>query len=193
MGKMDCARVVDIHLRSFQGFFLTFLGPSFISLLYCATIKDIGGVALVAEQRNKVCGFVTGTTQPFSFYKRLVKEHLFGFFWASLQGFLRNPAILPRLLRSFTMPGQPLPTEKCATLMSLAVDPDCQGIGIGKLLVLAFLDEAKKSGCFSVNLTTDAVNNDGINKFYERLGFSLYRSFLTPEKRLMNEYILKFD
>lgn len=187
----DCSSVVDIHIRSFKGFFLTFMGPAFLSLLYRATIADPSGIAIISENEGKITGFVTGTTQPSGFYTRLLKNHLFGFVWSSLQGFLRKPSILPRLLRAFSMPGQPLPVENCTTLMSIAVDPDCQGQGIGKLLVNAFLIEAHGKGSQHVNLTTDAVNNEAGNHFYKSLGFELFRKYTTPEGRIMNEYLIR--
>ena len=187
----DCASVVRIHLRSFQGFFLSFLGPAFLSLLYLETITDPNGIALVSEQDKKIAGFVTGTTQPSGFYKRLMKRHLFGFFWASLKGFLRKPAILPLLLRAFGMPAQPLPADNCATLMSIAVDPSMQGQGLGKSLVNAFVEEARSRGSEYINLTTDAAGNDATNLFYQSLGFELFRQYSTPEKRLMTEYLIK--
>jgi len=191
MKKEDCSSIISIHLRSFQEFFLTFLGPAFLSIYYSAIIADSSGIAIVAEEENNVVGFVAGSTQPSGHYKRLLKNHFIGFFRASLGGFLRKPAILPRLLRAFSMPNQQLPAENCATLMSVAVDPDCQGQGIGKLLVKAFLDEARSRGSQYVNLTTDAVENDSANHFYRYLGFALHRKFTTPEGRNMNEYLIK--
>ena len=187
----DCKEVVNIHLRSFQGFFLTFMGASFLTLLYRATIADPSGIAIIAEKENKTTGFVTGTSQPSGFYKRLLKKHILGFGVASLQSFFRKPSILPRLLRAFSMPGQPLPSKNCATLMSIAVDPDCQNLGIGKLLVNAFIEEARSRGSQFVNLTTDAVNNEAANHFYKSLGFELFRNYTTPEGRIMNEYLIK--
>ena len=61
--------------------------------------------------------------------------------------------------------------------------------GIGRLLVRAFLDEACVRELENINLTTDSFDNDGVNRFYQRLGFSLLRTYTTPEGRKMNEYI----
>jgi len=62
--------------------------------------------------------------------------------------------------------------------------------GIGRLLVRAFLDEACVRELENINLTTDSFDNDGVNRFYQRLGFSLLRTYTTPEGRKMNEYII---
>lgn len=74
--------------------------------------------------------------------------------------------------------------------MSIAVLPECQGSGIGQLLVRAFLDEAKRRGLRQVDLTTDRDNNESANRFYQRMGFVCERSFVTPENRAMNEYVI---
>jgi ribosomal protein S18 acetylase RimI-like enzyme len=72
--------------------------------------------------------------------------------------------------------------------MSLAVDPRCQSVGAGRTLVSAFLDEARRRGSTKVDLTTDKIGNDRVNRFYESLGFRVVREVVTPEHRVMNEY-----
>jgi ribosomal protein S18 acetylase RimI-like enzyme len=191
MREDECSEVVAIHLSVFQGFFLSFLGPAFLSLMYRAIIIDSSGIALVAQSEGSVVGFVAGTTQPTSFYKRLLRKHLLGFAWASIGGFIRKPAIFPRLMRAFNMPSLDLPDPKSALLMSLAVDPKHQSSGIGRALVNAFLVESGKLGSDSVFLTTDAINNDIVNHFYQTQGFSLRRTYNTPEERKMNEYFIQ--
>jgi ribosomal protein S18 acetylase RimI-like enzyme len=74
--------------------------------------------------------------------------------------------------------------------MSIAVHPNYQNKGIGKLLVQEFLGEIRRRGIQRVNLTTDKEKNDAVNVFYQRLGFQLTRSFVTPEGRWMNEYVI---
>ena len=74
--------------------------------------------------------------------------------------------------------------------MSIAVHPECQRQGVGNQLLQAFLDEARQRGLDHVSLTTDAENNDAVNKFYQKLGFNNYRAYVTPEKRVMNEYVI---
>lgn len=61
----DYNPVVDIHLRFFKGFFLTFLGPSFLTLLYQATLTDASGIVLVAEVENGHIEEMAGVIQRF--------------------------------------------------------------------------------------------------------------------------------
>jgi ribosomal protein S18 acetylase RimI-like enzyme len=77
--------------------------------------------------------------------------------------------------------------------MSIAVLPEWQGKGIGRSLLNAFLDAANQAGCSWVKLTTDRENNASVNAFYINAGFTVRRSFSTPEGRLMNEYIIALE
>ncbi len=188
MHPQDIGQVVDIHLMSFTGFFLSFLGKEFLTQLYSGIINDPNGIAFVYEDQ-KIMGFVAGTTQPANFYRRLIVRRWWRFCIASLAPILRKPGIIPRLVRAFNMPKSVTSEPNRGTLLSIAVSPNFQGRGCGEALVKAFLGEAAKRGLRKVDLTTDVVNNDPVNKLYQKLGFVIDRSFVTPEGRLMNEYL----
>jgi len=189
MTAIDAPRCASIHVRSFQGFFLTFLGMRFLNELYAAIVHDPSCIAFVAEEDNEVVGFAAGTCFASGLYSRLIRRRIWRFGWASLGALLRKPTILPRLLRALTLPSQKTPAPNCGTLMSIAVLPEVQRRGIGRLLVHAFLDEARRRELENIDLTTDSLDNDGVNRFYQRLGFSLLRTYTTPDGRKMNEYI----
>jgi ribosomal protein S18 acetylase RimI-like enzyme len=190
MDQNEVPAVIDVHLRSFPGFFLTFLGSAFLRELYLATIEDLSGIGFVAKDGTWILGFVTGTAQPAGFYRRLLQKRWWRFGLAAVRPALKQPSIIPRLLRAFSMPTQAAQQGKHGTLMSLAVHPDAQDRGIGQSLVTAFLREASQRGLEQVDLTTDRDNNDSVNRFYERLGFVCARSFTTPEGRAMNDYLI---
>jgi len=75
-----------------------------------------------------------------------------------------------------------------AGLYSIGVLPSLQGTGAGRMLVTAFLEEARCRGCRRVFLTTDRDGNDTVNTFYRKMGFHVEREYTTPEGRRMNEY-----
>jgi ribosomal protein S18 acetylase RimI-like enzyme len=188
MQPVDVRQVVRVHMRAFPGFFLSFLGERFLRELYDAIIGDPTGLAFVYSDNEGVRGFVAGTTQPSGFYKRLIRQRVWRFGAASILPMIKKPAILPRLLRAFSMPAYADTGEGCAKLMSIAIIPEAQGKRIGKNLLYAFLEEARRRGMKQVDLETDRLDNDATNQFYLRNGFSLYRSYTTPEGREMNEY-----
>jgi ribosomal protein S18 acetylase RimI-like enzyme len=185
--------MVEVHLTSFQGFFLTFLGPAFLRQLYVAIQADPSGIGFVAEDEKGVCGFVVGTAQPSGFYRRLLRRRWWYFALAAILPAFKRPSIIPRLFRAFSMPDQVASQKGRGTLMSIAVSPEVQGKGIGHSLVRAFLDEAACRGLQQVDLTTDRDNNDTTNRFYRNLGFVCERTFITPEGRTMNEYVISLQ
>jgi len=190
MAFEDVLPIIHIHMSSFTNFFLTFLGPAFLKQLYTGTLKDSSGIAIVAEIENKICGFVTGTTNPSGFYSRLIKDRWWKFGMACMVPVMLRPTIIPRILRALRKPGETADKKQCGTLMSLAVAPECRSKTVGQTLVSAFLRESKKQGLHQVNLTTDKNGNETVNRFYEDLGFDCERKYTTPEGRIMNVYVI---
>ncbi len=189
MNSGDLPEIVQVHLRSFPDFFLTFLGPGFLELLYRNIALDSEGILLVAEVDGAVAGFVAGVTRQDGFYRRLIRRQKWSFAWAALGAALRRPAIVPRLWRALRRPSDAAESIAEACLMSIAVSPAFQRQGIGKQLVEAFCQELAARGELTVGLTTDRDHNEATNHFYQQLNFKLARSFITPEGRAMNEYV----
>jgi GNAT superfamily N-acetyltransferase len=74
--------------------------------------------------------------------------------------------------------------------MSIAVRPGAAGKGTGRELVAAFGAAMAGRGVKEYSLTTDRDDNDRVNQFYLKLGFRLAGTFVTPEGRAMNEYVM---
>lgn len=189
MEPNDVCQVITTHLASFPGFFLSFLGPRFLSLYYLNISRVPEGICYVyLNQNNEMVGFIVGALNPNGFYSRLLKRDWFRFTIASLGAVLKKPSIIKRLARAFLHPaGNPV-GDDVAGLFSIGVLPEYQGKGVGKELVVAFFKDAEQRGCKKVYLTTDQEKNDKINAFYQSLGFNVERQYLTPEGRRMNEY-----
>jgi ribosomal protein S18 acetylase RimI-like enzyme len=189
MNAKDVSVVVKVHLASFPGFFLSFLGPRFLSLFYVGICSAPEGIAFVYLNDAKIpAGFVAGTANPGGFYSRLLKRDWFKFALASIVPVLKKPSAILRIARAVSHPSDNPIGNDVAGLFSIGVLPELQGIGAGKKLVQAFLDEAQRRGCKRVFLTTDRDNNEAVNAFYEKLGFDIERQYVTPEGRRMNEY-----
>jgi ribosomal protein S18 acetylase RimI-like enzyme len=182
-------RVVEIHLQSFPGYFLTFLGARFLSLYYAGICTAREGIAFIyVDATGSPAGFVAGTLDPRGFYSRLLRRDWIRFSLASLAAIVRKPSIVPRVARGLFHPSRNPGGKGIAGLYSIGVLPSLQGTGAGRKLVAAFLEEARSRGCGSVFLTTDRDGNDAVNVLYRKLGFRVERDFMTPEGRWMNEY-----
>ncbi|WP_371372109.1 GNAT family N-acetyltransferase [Sporomusa aerivorans] len=191
MDIYDVDHVVAIHLRSFSGFFLSFLGYQFLKAYYSAVCYAADGLRFVfLDESGKIAGFVVGASNPRGFYSRLLKRDWYKFAAASVEAIFRNPLIIPRLLRALLFPGSNPVGLHVAGLFSIAVSPSDQTKGGGTMLLSAFIAEAGRRGCKQIVLTTDKDNNDAVNKFYVKNGLEVSRQYSTPEGRQMNEYCL---
>lgn len=184
--------MTGIHVRAFEHFFLTQLGPMFLREYYRAVYKYDAGITLVAcsPDLGSVEGFAAGFVDPPAFYAHLRSRRL-RLAFAALPQLLRNPALLPRLLgnaRRVTRNGLQAPSSRESELASIAVSPLAQGKGLGKLLVKAFLAQSRRFGADCVSLTTDAYGNDRVHGFYQTLGFRVRETFIAQGNRHMDRY-----
>jgi GNAT superfamily N-acetyltransferase len=193
MKTEDVPEVVRVHLQSFQGFFLTILGAKFLYWLYRSFVDYETGVALVAEYRRAIVGVVAGTTDQSRFYKLMLKKRWHRFAAAAAAAILRSPGIVSRLVRAVLYPRAASQAAAPGLLMSIAVDPNIKGLGVGGRLLNEYLSEMSNSGVYHISLTTDRDQNDGVNQFYQQKGFELSRCYMTPEGRAMNEYVIHLN
>lgn len=177
-------------MSSFPGFFLTFLGPQFLRLLYREINENPQGILNVAVINTRITGFVAGVTEQAGFYRDLVRRRKWAFAMAALSALARRPLIAPRLMRALKKPRDSSASAP-ACLMSIAVAPASASIGLGTALVRSFCEELRRRSICTFCLTTDRDGNDNVNNFYRTRGFELTQTFRTPEGRWMNEYIMK--
>jgi len=191
MKRADVPDVVRVHLLSFEGFFLSFLGEKFLRFYY-ESICDFGQLGFVARRDSEIIGFVVGIENSFGFYQSLLKYRAHKFVMAAVPAILRTPSIVPRLLRAvFKRSEHGGERENSATLTSIAVRPDIQSRGLGRQLLRSFVEEAAKRRISRIFLETDAEGNEAVCGFYEREGFVAHREYTTPENRRMREYLLE--
>ncbi|MGI9952920.1 GNAT family N-acetyltransferase [Moorellaceae bacterium AZ2] len=193
----DLKYIVRIHQIAFRGFLMTLLGPKFLYAYYQLILEYPSRIfCVVADDHGKTRGFVAGFLEPNKFYERLSRRK-----WklalAALVHLVLHLTLLPRVWHSFlranNLARNSQYAEGAAELASIALDPSLTGRGLGKQLVLAFLNRAREMGAQRVHLTTDALGNDAVNAFYQRLGFKLSRNFTVVGNRLMNEYVYYWD
>jgi ribosomal protein S18 acetylase RimI-like enzyme len=185
--------VVDIHLKSFPGFFLSFLGPRFLKEFYKSFATDSQGLGFVAKgQDDKIIGVVVGPIYPQGYFQRLLKNNWPRFCLASIGAVVRRPHSALRLLRAIFYRGKAPFGPPRALLSSIAVDPSAQGRGVGKVLVERWVEQVQRNGLCGCYLTTDADGNLAVNNFYQNLGWQIESSYVTSEGRRMNRYVYDF-
>ena len=159
--------IVTIHLNTFTGFFLTFMGRGFLNQMYTSYCDYEEAGLLVAEEDGKAIGFLAYSSNFSGLYKFMIKTRLIRFGWYSIGAFFRRPSAFMHIISAFLKPGEAKREEKYVELSSIGVDPNIKSKGIGSLLI----DSLKRKVDFTkfayINLETDAVDNEGAIHFYE--------------------------
>jgi ribosomal protein S18 acetylase RimI-like enzyme len=191
MLESDVAEVVDIHLRSFQDFFLSFLGPFFLKQFYSNMVDSPYGVALVIVGPDKLAGFACGSDRISGFYHDLIRTKWMQLSLAALPAVIRRPSTAIRLMRAtFIKPKWEHEIEAPGELSSIAVHPDWEDRGLGRALLTVFMEKLRSRGKTELTLITDRDNNERVNAFYLHSGFRLAGEERTPEGRRLNRYTI---
>lgn len=181
--------LVDIHMRTFDGFFLTFLGKGFLYQMYRSYCEHEPSILYGAfDDSGKIIGFLAASSDMSGLYKYMIKSKLLQFAWYAFLGFLRKPSAFFKLLSAFTKSGESKREEKYVQLSSIGVDPDYKSMGIGSQLIGELIANVNFEDVAYISLETDAVDNEPANHFYQKNGFVLAREYETKEGRKMNEY-----
>jgi ribosomal protein S18 acetylase RimI-like enzyme len=184
--------LVDVHEEAFPGFFLTEVGRGFLREYYRTLVQFNGARVYSVTASRQLGGFVGGYMSSAMFCAELRRRWL-KFVVPVAIGIRRKPVLLRRVAarvfnvlqgRTGDEPGGG--SLGCWELSSVAVRKDDRSAGLGRLLVEHFLAEASRENAAGVKLYTDAVANDGVNIFYERIGFQ--RIATVGSRRKMNVY-----
>lgn len=184
--------VVRVHEVAFPGYFLTFLGRRFLRLLYSEILKTEGNSSVVAwsSKHQAVVGFAVAVSDQENFYSGLIQRRLFAFATAALRATIRNPRIIPRLLRALTYPSKSREAPAQACFLSMGVHPDMRGRQIAVRMTDKMMQGLKDNGAESVLFVIDRDVNERAKNFHYRYGARPVREYQTPEGRWMEDLVL---
>lgn len=179
--EADLDRVADIHCRAFKDSALTKLGKEAVKRYYRWLITGPHyALNIVACQNEQVVGFCNGGifNGALSGFIRTNQRYLTIYIlthpWLISHEIVRDRivATINRMKR-----GKPkisnvasTPVERAYGILAIAVDPDIQSKGIGKLLMGLEEMQARKGGFSQMRLTVHPCNAQAIH-FYEGLGW----------------------
>lgn len=186
--KVIVDKIAEIHLKTFEDFFLTFMGRGFLRQMYRSYCDHNKSGIIVAIENERVVGFLAYSEDLSALYKHMLKSRLIPFAWYSMGAFFRKPATFMRIVRAFLKPSESRRSEAYVELASIGVDPEAKGKGVGSLLINALKKRTDFDKFEYITLETDAVDNDAANRFYVKNGFEATRQFQTHEGRSMIEY-----
>lgn len=186
----DVQNVSLIHTYAFKNFFLTSLGIDFLKTYYRACIKNKNTIAYCAEdQYGNMVGFVTGSSWAKGYHKTVflnnISQFLISLFWS----FVNKPSIFLRLVKNIEKNHHENDNGEYAELLSIGVNPDFKGSGVGKELLNLFHQGVRSRGGLRVVLTTDKHNNDAVLAFYKKAGYEIFYEFTTYPNRNMYKLI----
>jgi ribosomal protein S18 acetylase RimI-like enzyme len=192
----DIDQIVDVHIKSFEGFFLTTLGRRFLTFLYQGFLETESGILRVSCIEQRICGFSAGTTLPETFFSELRQKHWLKFFIAALPSLILNPIVVfKKLFHASFYKGDGIETlQNAALLSSIAVDPNYSDKAVGRSLLMDFERQVHyKSGLEYVYLTTDKNNNDRVISFYSKAQYFQDSQFSQSGNRLMLRFVKKIS
>lgn len=186
----DVDTIVEIHLNTFEGFFLTSLGAEFLRFYYSCFVRSNETVTMIAEENGVIYGFSASSKFCKGFNSRLIKSNLIAFGLLSFKLLLIKPISLLRLVKNLSKKGENvIDNEDYAELYSIGVCKSAQGKGVGKMLLLKSEQVMKEEGVTRVSLTTDFDNNEQAVGFYHSMGYETLYEFVTYPNRKMYRLI----
>ena len=186
----DLDAIVAIHDGAFPGFFLTSLGDGFLKLYYKSVLNSSDGILLVSKSDSEVIGFCAGTVLSAGFNTRLIKSNLSSYMGQGIKMLFTHPIRIWHLYKNISKENPNAGDNgEYAELLSIGVNPNKQGGGAGKKMLLALEEEVKKKGGVKLSLTTDYDDNEKAIGFYHSLGYNAWHDFVTFPKRRMYRMI----
>ena len=186
----DVEKLVDIHMRTFEGFFLTSLGEGFLKVFYKSCLRYKGTIGVgIYDDNHSLIGFAVGNEYSKGYYKNIILSNFFPFLMIGFKVILTRPKSIIRLIKNLDKIDNKKDDGKYAELVSIGIDPSDKGKGYGAHLIQQFELVVKERNQKKLCLTTDFDNNDKVIEFYKRSGYKIFYEFLTYPNRKMYKFI----
>ena len=181
-------KIVQLHIASFQGFFLSSLHPGFLRQLYKSFVTHKQSELLVAFDGGETVGFLAYSMDTSGAYKHMLRRYFCPFVWYSFLSFLKKPSIFFKMFSALSMPYSHRRETSYVKVFSIGTEPEYRHQGVGSMLIRDMKNRVDFDTYEYITLETDAEDNDSANRFYLSNGFRLSSEFITFEGRRMNKY-----
>lgn len=189
LSPIDSVKIAEIHLKSFESFFLSSLGKQFLNVFYKCVLKHRDGLGVGLLVEGELVGFAIGTTNSKGFYKQIIANDGISLLVAAFPSLIKAPKKIFRLVSNLMTKVDFTPKVNTHTLLSICVNPQKQSKGLGHVILKSFELESKKNKGSEIILTTEKDNNELVNSFYEKNDYVIELSFkMKGQKRTMNLY-----
>lgn len=162
-------QVAQLHANCINQGFLSSLGIPFLTLLYEAIDANKASVLLIAQQDDRVVGFVAGAESMKSIYKSLL--HRFPRLLLTLLPSMLSPKKMWKILeimlvnkKSISIPNLPQ-----AELLSIAVSPELRNHGYAQILYQQLVDTFNQRRIDSFKIVV-GESLEAAHRFYKKMG-----------------------
>lgn len=171
MTTEDASDVGRLHRECIKTGFLSTLGPRFLRSLYAGLARSPHAFGFVAKRDSAVVGFIMCATDVSRVFRGLILKRFVQLALPLLRFLLRWRTV-KRILETLFYPrrvSQDLPRPE---VLSVAVDGECRGQGVGGMLMQACLERFRNLGIRCVKAAVGA-ENPGANSYFRKAGFEL--------------------
>lgn len=168
----DAAEVAKLHIEGISIGFISSLGIDFVISLYEAIAQSESSFGFVAEEDEKVLGFVAFATNLSKLYKSVILKKGCRFALL-LAGKMFSLMRIKKLFETLFYPNRIKKMDlPCAELLSLVVAQEARGKGVATELIKKGLEACRTRGIAKVKVLV-GVSNEPANKLYRNCGFEL--------------------
>ena len=197
LSKNDLDDIANLHTEVFPNYFLTHLGKNVLRLFYSQFVGQQNNIGMVAVSSGNIVGFVTGTTQAPTLYRKFYRCYFIKVASAVLIRLITDPVVRGGFFSRISHVFQALvaliagagagagagaylhdiggnegitSTEITARLLSIGVASSSRGNGIAESLVDFLCDVMANNGEKAIGLSVLSNNKHAIS-FYEKSGW----------------------
>jgi ribosomal protein S18 acetylase RimI-like enzyme len=169
LSKRHAREAARLHL-TIEPSFLSLFGPAFLRQIYAAIPSCPSGFGYVWEEPGStIQGFIACAESIGPLYKQALLRR--GFLMAlTMVRHLVRPKMLKETLQTLFYPSHVDENLPPAEIVSIAVDTNARGKGIGKALLKSAFGEFRRRGIRNIKVGVSELNR-AANVFYERCGF----------------------
>jgi len=164
----DARAMARLHRDALPTAFLPTLGEAFVTQLYRGLVADPSTVTVVADRGGHVVGFAAATPSVAAWYRRFLTRR------GVLAGLAAAPALIHPDVRARARETASYPRATGglpdAEILAIAVEAEARAEGVGRSLTEVALHGLARRGVAECKVVVGA-DNDGANRFYERVGF----------------------